>query len=128
MTDKTDKPDGTSKTIGVLCADPRQVLELIAGALFPEQEGRVTGGALIRRARELAIDDLRLSVALETARYAPPKLDEKTGCEQDAVDRVGRLIIEHAALLDRWTRSELECAAQRNGAASTPVPVGEDAA
>ena len=114
------------KNKGVLCGDPRRLLERIAEGLFPERKGRVTGGAVLRRVQDLAVDAARLEVALETSRYAPPKIDEKTGQTQDAVERTMRLIVEHTALVDRWTEAELELASEHR-ASSVSRGAGEGA-
>lgn len=113
---------------GVLCGDPRAVLEQIAAELFPEASQRVMGGALVQRARELAINAARLEVVLQVCRYPPPTVDDKTGHVWDAVERVERLTVEHTALVDHWSESTRELAAARRERAEAKRRAAEDAA
>lgn len=108
----------------VLCGDPGRLLDLVARELFPDIDEvgrRLTGNRLLRRVRELAIDEARLSMALETSRYAPPVTDERTGHALSVVDRCERLVVEHTALVDRWTETERQLASTRRQAGLSTV-------
>lgn len=92
----------------LLCGDPRAVLERILQEAFPELEGPIMGGELLRRVRDLALEVGRVRATLETTRYAPPEVDPRTGVRRLVSERVAQMAIEHTHLTDEWSRRTFE--------------------